>query len=52
MKHLYRYFVQLFGPKMEEVAGSWRSLHNDELHNLYSSPDIINNTDKSVEMGA
>jgi hypothetical protein len=30
----------LFGPKREE-DGSWRKLHNDELHNLYSSPDIV-----------
>jgi hypothetical protein len=30
----------LFGPKMEEVAGGWRRLHNEELHNLYTSPYI------------
>jgi hypothetical protein len=24
-----------------EVTGEWRKLHNEELHNLYSSPDII-----------
>jgi hypothetical protein len=29
-----------FGPKREE-DGSWRKLHNDELHNLYSSPNIV-----------
>jgi hypothetical protein len=29
------------GPKREEVAGGWRRLHNEELHNLYASPDII-----------
>jgi hypothetical protein len=27
--------------KREEVAGGWRKLHNEELHNLYSSPSII-----------
>jgi hypothetical protein len=32
---------RIFGPKREEVAGEWRRLHNEELHNLYSSPDII-----------
>jgi hypothetical protein len=32
--------VKIFGPKMEE-DGSWRKLHNDELHNLYSSPNIM-----------
>jgi hypothetical protein len=26
---------------MNEVTGQWRKLHNGELHNLYSSPDII-----------
>jgi hypothetical protein len=32
--------LKIFGPKREE-DGSWRKLHNDELHSLYSSPDII-----------
>jgi hypothetical protein len=31
---------QIFGPKREEDR-SWRKLHNDELHNLYSSPNIV-----------
>jgi hypothetical protein len=31
----------LFGPKREEVARGWRRLHNEELHNLYASPNII-----------
>jgi hypothetical protein len=30
-----------FGPKRDEVTGEWRKLHSEELHNLYSSPDII-----------
>jgi hypothetical protein len=30
-----------FGPKMDEMTGGWRKLHNDELNNLYSSPNII-----------
>jgi hypothetical protein len=29
---------RIFGPKRSEVAGGWRKLHNEELHNLYSSP--------------
>jgi hypothetical protein len=29
-----------FGPKREE-DGSWRKIHNDELHSLYSSPNIV-----------
>jgi hypothetical protein len=32
--------VRIFGPKREE-DGSWRELHNDELHSLYSSPNIV-----------
>jgi hypothetical protein len=31
---------RIFGPK-REVNGSWRKLHNDELHSLYSSPNIV-----------
>jgi hypothetical protein len=31
----------IFGPKRDEVTGDWRELHNEELHNLYSSPNII-----------
>jgi hypothetical protein len=31
----------MFVPKRDEVTGEWRKLHNEELHNLYSSPDII-----------
>jgi hypothetical protein len=31
---------RIFGPKREE-DGSWRKLHNDELHNLYSSLNIV-----------
>jgi hypothetical protein len=32
---------RLFGPKRDEVTGDWRKLHSEELHNLYSSPNII-----------
>jgi hypothetical protein len=32
--------LRIFGPKREE-GGSWRKLHNDELHSLYSSPNIV-----------
>jgi hypothetical protein len=32
---------RIFGPKRDEVMGEWKKLHNEELHNLYSSPDII-----------
>ena len=29
------------GPKRDEVTGEWRKLHNEELHVLYSSPNIV-----------
>jgi hypothetical protein len=32
---------RIFGPKRGEVIGGWRNLHNEELHNLYSSQSII-----------
>jgi hypothetical protein len=32
---------RIFGPKSDEVTGEWGKLHSGELHNLYSSPDII-----------
>jgi hypothetical protein len=32
---------RIFGPKREEVAGGWRRLHNEELHNLYGVLNII-----------
>jgi hypothetical protein len=30
---------RIFGSKREEVVGDWRRLHNEELHNLYASPN-------------
>jgi hypothetical protein len=36
-----RVLRRIFGPKKDEVMGEWRKMHNEELHNLYSSPDII-----------
>jgi hypothetical protein len=32
---------RIFGQKRDEVTGGWRKLHNEELHNLSSSPSII-----------
>jgi hypothetical protein len=31
----------IFGPKRDEETGGWRKLHNEELHNFYSSASII-----------
>jgi hypothetical protein len=36
-----RVLRRIFGPKSDRVTGGWRKLHNEELHNLYSSPSII-----------
>ena len=34
-------FRRIFGPKRDEVTGEWRKLHNEELNDLYSSPNIV-----------
>jgi hypothetical protein len=44
-----RVLRRIFGPKRDEVTGEWRKLHSEELHNLYSSPDI-NRQNKSRRM--
>jgi hypothetical protein len=36
-----RVLRSIFGPVRNEVTGGWRKLHNEELHNLYSSLNII-----------
>ena len=36
-----RVLGRIFGPKRDEVTGEWRKLHNEELNNLYSSPNIV-----------
>jgi hypothetical protein len=45
-----RVLRRIFGPKRDEVTGGCRKLHNEELHNLYSSPSIIRIIKKD-EMG-
>ena len=32
---------RIFGPRMDDVTGEWRRLHNEELNDLYSSPNIV-----------
>jgi hypothetical protein len=36
-----RMLRRIFGSKRDEVTGEWRKLHNEELNNLYSSPNIF-----------
>jgi hypothetical protein len=44
-----RVLRRVFGPKRDEVTGEWRKLHNEELHDFYSSLSIIRIT-KSKRM--
>jgi hypothetical protein len=37
----YKVLRRTLGPKRDEVTGEWRKLHNEELHDFYSSPSII-----------
>ena len=41
---------RVFGPKRDEVTGEWRKLHNEELHDLYCSPNVVR-VIKSRRMG-
>ena len=33
--------MRTFGPKRDEVTGEWKTLHNEELNDLYCSPNIV-----------
>ena len=39
--HWYYDSTRVFGPKRDEVTGDWRKLHNEELNDLYSLPNIV-----------
>ena len=36
-----RVLKRIFGPKRDEVTGEWRKFHNEELNDLYCSPNIV-----------
>jgi len=36
-----RVLRRIFGPKRDEVRGEWRKLHDEELNDLYCSPNIV-----------
>jgi hypothetical protein len=40
-----RVLRRIFGPMREEVEGGWRTLHNEELHDLYASPNVAKEVD-------
>jgi hypothetical protein len=44
-----RVLRRIFGPKRDEVTGEWRKLHNEELNDLYCSPNIVR-VIKSIRM--
>ena len=45
-----RVLKRVFGPKRDEIRGEWRTLHKEELNDLYSSPNIVR-VIKSRRMG-
>jgi hypothetical protein len=47
-----RVLRRIFGPKRDEVTGEWRKLHNEDLHNSYSFPDIIRQVKANEVSGA
>jgi hypothetical protein len=40
MKVFENKMLKIFRPKRDEVTGDWRKLYNEELHNVYSSPNL------------
>jgi hypothetical protein len=49
--YVYSELWRIFGRKRDEVTGDWRKLHNEELPNLYSSPNIIRISSKGRRAG-
>jgi hypothetical protein len=43
-----RVLRRIFGLKKDEVTGDWRKLHNEEINDLYSSPNIVQVNKSSI----
>jgi hypothetical protein len=43
-----RVLRRIFGLKMDEIIGGWRKLHDEYLHKLYTSPNIIRMTNEKI----
>jgi hypothetical protein len=43
-----RVLRQIFGPVRQDVTGDWRKMHNDKLHDVYSSQNIIQVIDSRI----
>jgi hypothetical protein len=48
-----RVLRRILGPKRDRVTGEWRKQHNEELNDLYSSPDIVRviTSKQKIDMG-
>jgi hypothetical protein len=46
-----RVLRKIFRPKRDEITGEWRRLHNEELYDLYPSPNIIWAIKSRIEVG-
>ena len=46
-----RVLRRIFGPKRDEVTGEWRKLYNEDLNDLYSSPNIVRLIIEKNEIG-
>jgi hypothetical protein len=47
-----RVLKRIFGSKRNEVIGEWKKLHNEELHDLYSSPNIVRVINSTIKRWA